>query len=191
MRKKLLKLLRNIEKQQTFKDRFSSRIELYNPEDSSLGEYLEYQQKNNQEHLLSYDYEKILEDEEYHSVRSFLFYPNYELITVKYKNIYVKDFKYPPLYLDRSIKAELKRMETDKLITIDTQDVSEYALGDNGDFSTTLIGEGWKSKTESIILTTKGKFYIRYVWENLKENPIPIGISIISIIISILAFYKK
>lgn len=190
MRTKILKLLRGIEKKQTFKDHASSVTELYDPENSSYEEYVEYQQKNDQEHLLKYDYEKVLEDEVLHSVRLFLFFPNYRFIIDKFNSEYDKDTKLPPLFHDRAIRAELRRMEADKLITIGTQEVSEYCLKTNGDFST-ILGDGWKSKTESIILTTKGKSYWEYVRESARENPIPTGISIISLIISItVAIYK-
>lgn len=194
MRRKLLKLFRDIEKQRTFKDQFSSVIESPDPENSSLEEYIEYQQENDQEHLLKYDYDKFFDYEdsqEYRFVRVFLFFPNYKFIIDKFISEHDKDNKFEPLFLDRAIKTELKRMEADNLIIISVQEVSEYVLEIKGDFSRILLGDGWKSKTESIILTTKGKNYLEHVWENARENPMPIGISIVSIIISILVAIFK
>ena len=191
MRKKLLKLLREIERKQTFKESASSIAQQYDSDDSSWEEYVEYQRRSDQEHLLKYDYDRILEDEELHTVRMFLFFPNYGFIIDRFKGEFEQNIKSPPLFSERTIKAELARMEADRLISISTQEVSEYCLKTGSDYSTILVGDGWESKTESVILTTKGKNYWIYLWEKARENPIPMGISIVSLMVSILVAIFK
>lgn len=190
MRKQILKLLRSIEEQNTFKN-INHTIYEFDAENSTYEEFLEYQQNKNQEHLLKFDYEKHSEDKGYSSVRSFLHFPNYRFLINEFNIEYKKGIQIPQPYITRLLIAELKRMEADKLIMISTQEILEYIFETNGDFSINLIGRGWKSNTECITLTTKGKSYYKYVLENAFENPIPTVISIISLVISIVPIIIK
>jgi hypothetical protein len=180
MREKLLKLLRDKEKEQSFKKEFKSFSEICSP-DADEEEFREYCKSNDRNNLLQYDYESFIEeDEAYHMVRAFLAFPNYGCIL---KNLNDSN------YSEGIIRTELRRMESDGLVIIGNQKVQEYILIENGDFSYNL-GANWVADTESIILTTKGISKWRYFIYKANENPVYLVISSIALIISIIALFK-
>lgn len=184
MRKELLKLLEDIEKGSGVKTEVHDYI--YGP-DSSEEEYLEYYRNVDRNKLLKYDYEKFFEENEnYCMVRAFLIFPNYGFI-VKELSDYIEKNKMRNSISESSIKAELKRMESDGLVMIGTQTIQEYTYVVDGSFNH-VLGKGWTTKTESIILTTLGRSKWRYFWHKTTENPfavIAILISLASLVISI------
>jgi len=180
MREKLLKLLRDKEKEQSFKKEFKSFSEVCSP-DADEEEFREYCKSNDRNNLLQYDYESLIEeDEAYHTVRAFLAFPNYGYIL---KNLNDSN------YSEGIIRTELRRMESDGLVIIGNQKVQEYILIQDGSFEYHL-GTNWILDTESIILTTKGISKWRYFIHKATENPIATITSVVAIIISIIALFK-
>ena len=114
-------------------------------------------------------------------------FPDYRLIITKLNEKYKKsNNKQKNLLADNNIRAELKRMEADELITISIQKGIRNATTDKN-------GPDVENKaftTECIILTTQGKDRWRYYYHKAKENPFVIFISITSLIISIIALTK-
>ena len=154
MRHKLIKLLRDLEKESSFRNSYAD--ELGQPE---------------------YDYE-IVENMDF---------PNYRLIIRRYEK------KYPlprhkgqqPVRAENSIKGELKRMQMDGLLIVDTQNAVKYAYDKQGpDYD-----EGVTFVSESIILTTKGKSNWRYILYEATKNLITTIMSLIAIAISIIAIF--
>ncbi len=158
MREKLLKLLRDIEKEQALKndpkDSPSLESQKWYGTDVSYEEIVEFHRDINRNRILKYTHEKFFgEDGAYHDVRSFLVLPNYRLLVERLNG----GAKENELLSENSILSELKRMESDGLVIIGFQTMQEYTFRENGDFTITLNGNGWESKTESITLATKGQ----------------------------------
>lgn len=126
-----------------------------------------------------------------YQVEEHLDFPNYRLVVRRYNEEYPlpKHKGQQPIYLESSIKAELKRMEIDGLVMINQQDAVKYAYtqGNKGpDFD-----EGNSFVTESIVLTTKGKNGWRYFLHKATENPLTTLLSIVALLVSIAALLKK
>jgi hypothetical protein len=123
-----------------------------------------------------------------YSIEEFLDFPNYGLIVNRY------DKKYPIysndgndlISSDNAVKAELKRMEADGLVMIGIQKSLRYAYAPN---NKAPDHDGFKAKTESVILTTKGKSEWRYFWHKATDNPVTTILSVSAIIISIIALF--
>lgn len=185
MRDKIIKILKDIEKNQTFKKEKADFLEVCGP-NPDMQDFRDYCENNDRNNLLQYDYEKYFEeDETYNTVRVFLTFPNYKYIAEKIND----ENKKPIKFLEGYIKNELKRMEYDGLLTINEQPAQEYIVIENGDFSSHL-GVSWKINTESITLTTKGISKWKYLIHKATENPIATITSVIAIIISIISLSK-
>lgn len=113
-----------------------------------------------------------------YSVEESLQFPNYRHIVEEFRKKRSTRDSLAPIS-SNSVKAELKRMEADELLIIDTQDGVKYIEDCNGT----------KFTSESIILTTKGKNKWRYLFHKITENPVSTGLSIVAIIISIIALF--
>lgn len=188
MRKKLLKLLRDIERQHVVEDDSKK----FNPEgEPSHGDFIEFLKEINRDNLLKNEYTQY--DEEYqcdYLIEEYLDFPDYRFIIKQFNNKYTisKNDKQSPTFSSQGILAELKRMELDGLIDIGTQEgvlyaVTESRRGPNFD-------EGTKVTRKSIILTTKGKSELKYLFYQLEEQRFAVWamvLSLISIIISLLA----
>lgn len=116
-------------------------------------------------------------------------FPNYKYIINQFNDKHSTKDKNGVIILtaENSIKAELKRMEIDGLISINIQEGIRNAYtkgeGPDSDYNDTF-------NTESIILTTIGKSKFKYYWHELTKNPFTIIIAITSLIISIVALTK-
>ena len=184
MRTKILKLLREIEKN-GLKDnlQISSMGYGLGPHSSSE-ECEEYYRDLERDILLRNDYEKPLYGNDVNQeVREFMAFPNYRFIIKKLTDI-------NPLQLSgNSIRAELKRMELDGLIAINIQKSQEYDIIQDGDFSIHLRGTAREVDTESVVLTTKGKSKLGYFLYQAEEQRFAVWalfISFVSLIISVL-----
>lgn len=182
MRKKLLKLLREIEKGNVSNDVRESVISMYEPDDS-YEEIMEYYRDLERNKLIQNDCEKYSgEEESYYMAREFLVFPNYRFIIGK-----IDDGVTP----ENSVRAELKRMESDNLIMIETQIAHMQVVDIDSSFGVRFYGKSWEVNTESIILTTKGRNKLEYLKHELFENPITKIISITALIVSVIALHTK
>ncbi|MDB4984426.1 MAG: hypothetical protein JWM20_605 [Patescibacteria group bacterium] len=147
MRRNLIKLLRKLEKESSYKNDYIEFIENY---------------------MCNYDVGELLN------------FPDYRYVIKKYNELYGET-------PENGIKAELKRMEADSLVMIEIQNAIKCLTTKSG--SGPDFDEGIEFKTESIILTTKGKSNWRYVLHMAMENPITTTLSFLAIIISIIALF--
>lgn len=139
MRTKLIKLLRSMENDSGFRSEYSEFDRSYQCDYSIVDDYLDF--------------------------------PNYKFVIKKFNDEHSTTDKNGVISLvpENSIKAELKRMELDELITIGTQKGIKYAFAESNrgpDFD-----EGTEFTSESIVLTTKGKSRWKYFWYQAMENP--------------------
>lgn len=88
-----------------------------------------------------------------------------------------------------AVKSELKRMEKDGLVSIDIQDGYQYA--ERLDDLRGLPEMEGEKKTESLILTTKGKSKWKYFLYQIVENPIAFFSLIISITAILISIYLR
>jgi hypothetical protein len=109
-------------------------------------------------------------------------FPNYRRIIDKYNEWFPQK---KGLIADSKIRAELKRMELDRLITIDIQEgIFNATMDDNGpDYH-----DNTPFKTEAVILTTLGKSEYKYHLHKAKENLITLVFSSVALVISILSY---
>lgn len=107
-------------------------------------------------------------------------FPDYRYIIKRFK-----DENTSSLVSGNSIKAELKRMETDGLVMIGAQEGKRYVSSDVGPDD----DEGSKFTSESVVLTTKGKSAWLYFLHEATENPITTILSLTAIVISIIALF--
>jgi len=120
-----------------------------------------------------------------YKVEEILHFPNFRFVFDKYNQLHSPNELSIP---SNSIKSELKRMELDGLVTIDTQIGIKNATTESNlepDYD-----ENNEFTTESIILTTMGKSKWKYYYHKMIENPFTVLIAITSLIISIISLLK-
>lgn len=113
-----------------------------------------------------------------YSIEEYLEFPNYKFIITKFWNKY-----YPAS--ESKIKEEIRRMQLDNLVSIDTQEGTKIAYANSKDAPD--FDEGFKFTTERILLTTKGKSNWKYFWYKATDNPVTTILSLIAIIISVIS----
>jgi len=124
----------------------------------------------------------------YH-VEDYFDFPTYELLIERFNDEYPRRPE-SGLIMQSSgngIKAEMRRMELDGLVMIGEQVGVSNGQGETNegpDF------ENAEVKSESLILTTRGKSRWRYFWYKASDNPITTVFSCIAVIISIIALFK-
>lgn len=192
MRKKLLKLLREIEQQHVVGDESKE----YNPEkDPSYGDFIEFLKEVDRDNLLKNVYTRY--DEEYqcdYSVEEYLDFPDFRFVVKQFNDKYLVNKNGQPIliYSSQGILAELKRMELDGLIDIGTQKGILYAVTKCKNAPN--FDEGTKVTRKSIILTTKGKSDFGYLLYQLEEQRFAVwalALSFVSILISLASFIWK
>lgn len=186
MRKKLLKLLRDIEQQHVVKDESKK----YDPGDEpSHGDFIEFLKEVDRDNLLKNEYTQYNEEYECdYSVEEYLDFPNYRFIIKQFNNKYAvsKNDQPAPTFSDQGISAELKRMELDGYIDIGIQEGVLYATSESR--RGTNFNKGTKVTRKSIVLTTKGKSRLEYLLYQLEEQRfavVAVVFSFISILISL------
>lgn len=188
MRKKLLKLLRDTEKENETQNEPRS----FSPEgEPNSGDFRNFLKEVDRDNLLKNEYTQF--DEEYqceYSVEEYLDFPDYRFVIKKINDLYSAGTgSNPPVnFPGRGIMAELKRMEIDGLVNIGTQEGTLYATTESSKGPN--FDEGTKITRKSIILTTKGKSERGYLLYQLEEQRFAVWaliFSFISIIISLLA----
>lgn len=123
-----------------------------------------------------------------YSIEEYVDFPNYRTVITGFNEIYVVTNENGLIvpFSSNSIRAELKRMETEGLIMIGVQEGRKYATTD--DVSAPDFDEGTNFTSESIILTTKGKNRWDYfIYKATEENPISTLISLFALVISVVA----
>jgi len=124
-----------------------------------------------------------------YEVMEHMTYPNYSVITKRYNEIYPlpKDKGLQPITLSGYINSELKRMEMDGIIMIGIQRASKSAQTSNkcGPDHEEIV-----FKTESVILTTKGKSNFKYLIYKAADNPVVTIISFLALVVSVIALLK-
>jgi hypothetical protein len=145
MRKKILKLLRETEKESSLTNTWQ---EYYESEDGN------------------------------YKITECIDFPNYRYVaqTLDNKGLHFN-----------AVKSELKRMEKDGLVSIDIQDGYQYA--ERLDDLRGLPEMEGEKKTESVILTTKGKSGWKYFVYQTVENRIAFLSLIISVIAVLISIY--
>lgn len=114
--------------------------------------------------------------------------PNYKAVTGKYNELYKVTRKQVIIpTAESNIRAELTRMEADGLIMISIQDAKYFAVPVPGAAGPDEEGDG---KSESIILTTKGKSQWRYFWYKAWDNPVTTVLSIVAVCISLYGLFQ-
>ncbi len=154
MRKKILKLLRQLETESGFKSEYS-------------------------------DYDEGLDCN--FTVEEYLDFPDFRYIIKRFneQNVVTRGGIIIP-YTGNSIRGELKRMETDGLIIIGSQEGVRWASPFAGNGPEI---ENAPFTTESIVLTTKGKSVWQYFLHTLYENPLSNALSILAVMVSIIALF--
>lgn len=122
-----------------------------------------------------------------YDVVEFLDYPNYQTIVKNLQKQYTFSEDDQAIFSFRSeVIAELKRMEVDQLILIETQKGHKTATTTSTRYPN-FDDQMYEFTTESIILTTKGKSTWKYFLQKAKDNPVNLILSIIAIIISVIS----
>lgn len=104
-------------------------------------------------------------------------FPNFRTVEERFEEEYSSDDEIIMPVSAGSIRAELKRMESDGLVMIGTQQIRSID-GVHGDYD---------KESESIILTTKGKSKNKYFWHKAWDNPVTTVLSVLALIISIIS----
>jgi len=116
-----------------------------------------------------------------YNVEEILDFPDYRFIVSKFNKVY-------PDTPSNNIKSELKRMELDGLVTINTQ------VGVRNATTESNTGPDYDTNdeftTESIILTTMGKSKWKYYLHKMIENPFTVIIAVVSLIISLISIFQ-
>jgi len=88
-------------------------------------------------------------------------------------------------YSKNAIVSELRRMQADGLVFIDTQTMLVENLTQPQEYVCTRHTE----ETQAITLTTRGKNRFRYALHQATENPVTLLLSIVAILISLIGFF--
>ncbi len=122
-------------------------------------------------------------------VEELLTFPNYQLIFDKYYDRYLQTYIGSKSIVPRNnILAELQRMESDGLVMVRIQECEKVFSPDVIDFRPE---KRENFKTESIVLTTRGKSKWGYSLHKAWENPISTGIAISALLVSIIALWCR
>ncbi|MES2213527.1 MAG: hypothetical protein V4473_01640 [Patescibacteria group bacterium] len=125
-----------------------------------------------------------------YSIVEYIDFPNY-LTVIENFNIMYKVISEAGLIIvhpSNAIRAELKRMESEGLIMIGTQ--NGLKSGTTTDSHAPDFDEPIKFTCESIILTTKGKSTWQYlIYKATEENPLATVLSLVAIIVSVFALF--
>ena len=186
MRKEIIEILRKSETESRNPFAFQKNpTESLGP-DSSYEDYVEAFKIFKREHLLTNDCDTFLEEvQESKTVRQYMDFPNFAYIIRKIEQTLKDSAK--TNFIEGSVLAELKRMEADGLVLIGTQDVREYVVEFQSDFSVKLYGEGWDATTQSIVLTTKGRSRKDYLLYQIEEQKF----AVLALIVSIIALFTS
>lgn len=193
MRKKLLKLLREIEEGDRLpvapREFSENRDDMPTEED-----YRIFEREVEREQQFKNEYEDFDgEFQCFYDVEEFLDFPNYRyLINLFNKKYSVLDENGRQLSVTRnSILAELNRMEADGLVMISTQEGEVYAHpAQHGGGPE----NGGKIISEKIVLTTKGKSNFEYFLYQLEEQRLAfyaLVLSVFSTVVSVVALFSK
>lgn len=187
MRKKLLKLLRAIEKGDGLKvvapRSFSDEVQA----DSTSEDYELFLRSQDREQRFKNEYTKYSDDFQcFYATEEFLDFPNYRFIIRKFSDKYIvvdENDRFLPVTRN-AILAELSRMEADGLIMIDVQEGAVYASPERGKGP----DEEGRVTCEKVVLTTKGKSklgYFLYQMEEQRFSVYALFLSFISVAISV------
>jgi len=161
--------------------------------DSNQSEYEEAFKIYKRDHLLTNDYDTFLEETESNAtIRQYLDFPNFSYIVRKIETIY-ENQENKKLLVEGLVLSNLKRMEKDGLILVSTQNIREYVIGYNSDFTVRIFGEGWNTQTECVVLTTKGKNQLDYLLYQIEEQKFAVAaliLSLVSLVFSIFTPFK-
>lgn len=172
MQKQIIKLLKDFESGNLTSDYLKTRTYEFEP-DSSYGDYIEFYKEEERNKLLKYVSDVNDEENGYYDVATYIHIPNSQ---------YILEQKSREGVSEGLVRAELRRMESDGLIIIGEQKAQRFVIENRGDLSWFTRGEGWNIDTDSIVLTTKGKNPVKYLFQQL--NFWALIISIISLGIS-------
>lgn len=137
--------------------------------------------ENKNEFKLKNNWQEYFESENGgYNITEYIDFPNYKYITQN-----LEKYKFGP----NAVKAELKRMEKDGLLSIEIQDSRRYAerlIDLHG-----IPEMDGNDKTECIILTTRGKNKWEYFLYKMTENPVALFSLILSIFAVIIAYMSS
>jgi len=124
-------------------------------------------------------------------IEEYFDFPNYRFLIKRFNDQYSTRSESGLILLtsENAIRAELKRMELDDLVTIGVQKGIRQARPDGAAFS----GPDYENvivNSESIILTTKGKSKWQYFLYTAVSNPFNVIAIIISILALIISIFK-
>lgn len=149
---------------------------------------LQLLRKYDREVVFENEYSDAIGDEQLsYLVQEHIAFPNYRTIDRLFQEKYLSASRHlVSASPSNSIKAELKRMESDGLVIIGSQEGTKYAY--TASTNAPDYDEGVRFTTESVVLTTKGKSGWQYLLYQAQENPfnlIAIIISVVSLIVSV------
>ncbi len=128
------------------------------------------------------EYHDAVGTEEYdYLVEEHVDFPNYRSID----SLFVRKYLFTnrnatPAAPSKLIQAELKRMVADGIVLIGTQEGVKYPHTTNS--KSPNYDEGIVFTTESVVLTTKGRSSMQYLFYQVIENPFSVMAIIISLI---------
>lgn len=179
LRDKIFEILKSFEKGTINVGLLKTTTHNFDYREDRLEDYLEYVKEEERNRFLKYITDLVDEDRGHYEVISYVSTPNI---------YFLKDKLCDERTHEGLLRAELKRMESDRLILIGEQKAQQFVIDSRGDFSRYTRGDGWFIDTDSIVLTTKGKSKLRYFLYQIQEQSlaaIAIVISIASLIISV------